>query len=359
MVVAKKAIRKTQKGPAFQPAPSVANEDDTAEALAALRKAPGNQGAQVLGSEGNLLKIRGVIPTGAVTLDAAIGRGGIPCSRLSILHGGEGSGKTTLALQIVANTQQQGGLAMYWDKEFKLDPDYARALGCDLDRMIISQPGSLEDVISGMDRGLDYAAKRRKKGKQGPILFVLDSINAAKAACVLNGEATDSHVAPEARIWSNHLPKLIQKASTEDVALLFISQVRKKIGVLFGNDETIAGGQAPPFYASLIMYVRYVGAEKVDNVRVANKIEVECKKNQVAPPFRKGKFLIRYGRGTDWEDSLIKQAELLGIVKKKGAVLAYKNQRIGQGYLNAAKSLRKRPKWAAEIEADVKAKLKW
>jgi recombination protein RecA len=354
---ASKVARRKAAKPAAKPSES---DDIVADVLEGIRDEIGEDGAQVLGSDVYALKIRGVISTQCPTLDAAIGRGGIPLSRLTILHGAEGSGKTTIALHIVAETQRMGGVVVYVDKEYKLDPDYAVALGVNTKKFIISYPKTAEQVVK-LIKGIikRAAAARAKTGRRPPILVVVDSLNACIAKAVLEGEEEDHHIAPEARVWSRNLPEIIELCHKEDVALLFISQVRSKIGVLFGSAEEICGGNAPRFFASLIMYVKRVGTEKTDGSKTGALLEVECKKNQIAPPFKKAKAVIKYGKGVDFEQSLILQAEHMGIVEKSGAWFSYEGERIGQGYNASGKALRKNPKWRDQINRDVRVALGW
>jgi len=310
--------------------------------LDSIRSKLGDDSAMLLGSDGLAIKIRGVISTQCATIDAAIGRGGIPRSRLTLLHGMEGSGKTTLALHIVAETQRLGGVAVYIDKEYKLDPDYARAIGVNIDQLVLAQPPHLESVFATCEGVIERAAELRKGGERIPILIVLDSMNAAITKAQYEGEWEDKHMAPQARVYSELLPKLMPKVSKEDVALLWISQVRKKM-VMFGNDTETAGGNAPKFYASLLLDVRRVATNKdSDGEKVANKLVVECKKNQIAPPFRKAEVLIDYGHGINQEQALVAQGVADGIIKKAGNAYEYKGEKLGgQGLPAAAKALKK------------------
>ncbi len=342
------------------PAVSSSDDEDIAFLLDGMREAIGEENAMLLGSDSMALKIRGVISTRCPALDSAIGRGGIPLGRISILHGGEGSGKTTIALQTVAEVQSQGGWAFYFDKEYKLDPDYAAALGVNPDRLVISQPKTLENFFDGTNKLIDSIRQRRERsGKRKPCLVVLDSINAAIAKAVLEGDADSQHYAPEARVWSKQLPKLNERMSREDVALLLISQVRKKIGIMFGDQDEIAGGQAPRFYASLIMKVTRVGSDKEDGVKVANKIEVDCRKNQVAPPFRKAAFMIRYGKGVDVSRSLVVEGAKVGIITKAGNTYEYGGEKLGLGELAATKFLRKHGEMRVKLAAQFREKMGW
>jgi len=361
-----KATRKPagKKKPAGSGKTKPPEDDIVADVLEGIREEIGDDGAQVLGSDAYGLKIRGVISTQCPTVDAAIGRGGIPLSRLTILHGAEGSGKTTIALHIVAETQRLGGLVVYMDKEYKLDPDYAESIGVDTDRFIISYPKTLEQLCKAIKSVIKRAAAARRRSARSsvarsPILVVVDSMNACIAKAVLEGEEDAHHIAPEARIWSRNLPEIIELCFNEDVALLFISQVRKKIGVMFGNDEEIAGGNAPRFYASLIMHVKRIGTEKKDGTKTGSVVEVECRKNQIAKPFQKGKAVIKYGSGIDFEQSLLLLGEKTGVITKSGSWLDHDGERIGAGYVAAAKVLRKNREWRDKIWAAVKTELGW
>ena len=320
----------------------------------------GEDGAQLLGSEGLAIKIRGTISTQAPGVDAAIGRGGIPLGRLSILHGAEGSGKTTLALHIVAEAQRLGGVAIYADKEYKLDPEYAANIGVDTSRLIITQPPHLEKVFDTAEKVIKKAAAHRNRtGERVPILFVLDSMNAAITKAQLEGEWTDKHMAPQARVYSELLPKIIPQVSKEDVALLFISQVRQKMNIQFGDADDIAGGKAPKFYASLIMKVTRIGNTKEDGEKIANNVRVECVKNQIAPPFKKAECKIVYGKGFDKEDSLIWLAEKNGIIQKAGAYFKHDGENIGQGVKAASEKLREDKGWFDDIMSETREKMGW
>lgn len=330
------------------------------DVLDGLREEMGDDGAQLLGSDGLALKIRGVISTQGPTVDEAIGRGGIPLGRVTILHGKEGCGKTTLALHVVAECHRQGGLAVYFDKEYKLDPDYAEGLGCDPNKFMIVQPKTLEKVLRGIKTTVEkVAANRKASGKRKPVVIVIDSINACIAKAVLDGEEEDHHIAPEARLWSRHLPEIVEMCSREDIALMLISQVRKKINVQFGDDNEIAGGNAPRFYASLIMFITRTGTEKHEGKKVGNKCEVECKKNQIAPPFKKAEFIIRYGHGIDFEHSLISWAVKNGVVDKSGAWYSLDGERIGQGIYQASAYLRKHDEIRSKLYKKFRAKMGW
>lgn len=358
MVDAKKPAKAPAKAPAKVPrvADSAAEAGDIVDdVLAGIRKETGAESAMRMSDPGMGIKIRGVISTGCVALDAAIGRGGIPRSRLTIFHGAEGSGKTTLALQTCAETQRMGGVVIYIDKEYKLDPDYAVGLGVDLDRVIMCQPQTLEQSFSITEGAIKRAARiRTKDGLSIPILVVLDSMNAAITKAQFEGEWDAAHMAPQARCFSASLPKIIPQVHKEDVALCWISQVRQKMNVTFGNDEDIAGGKAPRFYASLIVHVKRIGTVKDGEDKTGNVCVAECRKNQISAPFKKANFVIMYGKGVDNERSLIEVAATADVLEKSGAWYSWNGERLGQGLANAAAALRERPELFGEIAAALK-----
>jgi recombination protein RecA len=314
--VAKKA--KKAKAPRSKAQAVVPQEQDLIGDMVDALVAIGGEGtAQVLGSDEAAIKIKGVISTQCSPLDKAIGRGGIPLGRLSILHGPEMSGKTTIALHIVAETQRRGGIVIYLDKEYKLDPDYARAIGVDTMRLIISQPDHLERIYELIDGSVDLARKwREQAGTQVPVLVVLDSINSAISKAEFEGSFEDKHVAAQARVHSQQLPKVIPRVSKENVALLFIAQDRTSIGKMFGDPVELAGGKAVRYYASLIMQVKNIGAvkESGDGDKVAQRTRVECRKNQIAMPFKRAEFEIRHGVGVDRIAGLLDQAIDLKVI---------------------------------------------
>lgn len=339
-----------------------ASKSQEADLLDGILDAMGDDsGTQLLGSDGLSLKIRGVISTQNAEIDAAIGRGGVPLGRLTILHGKEASGKTTLALQLVAEVQRKGGMAVYIDKEYKLDPDYATKLGVDTSRLIISQPSYLEQVFQLIEGVVIRAAEiRKKRGKRVPILVILDSMNACISKQEYEGSWDQVHIAAPARVFSGKLPKLIPVVSQQDVALVFVSQVRKKIGVMFGDDEEIAGGNAPKFFASLVLHVTRLAAERRDGEKVGNKVRIECKKNQIAPPFKRANCLIEYGKGLDGEQSLLTRGATLGVVEcTPGSYYIFDGEKIGHGLDRAAKKLRKNTEWRDKIAKAVRELEPW
>lgn len=318
-----KKAKKAKKKPKKEAAKKVSNDELINDMVDALSVIGGAGTTQLLGSDGRAIKIRGVISTQSYELDKAIGRGGIPTGRLTIIHGPEMSGKTTLALHLVAETQQRGGIVVYIDKEYKLDPDYARKIGVNIERMIISQPDHLERVYELIDGAVTLAKKwRENTGVDVPVLVVLDSINACLSKAEYEGSFEAKHIATKARIHSQNLPKIIPDISKENVALLFIAQNRTSIGKMFGDPNEIAGGQAVKYYASLILNVKPGGAVKEggeDGEKVAQKTVVTCSKNQISPPFKKARFLIRHGIGIDKLASTMEKAIALKVFTKSKA----------------------------------------
>jgi recombination protein RecA len=311
--------------------------------IAGLHEDLGQEFATSLGHNDHKIDLSGVISTRCPTVDLAIGRGGVPLGRLTIVHGGEGSGKTTLALMLAAEVQAMGGACVYFDKEYKLDPDYAAKLGVDIDRLVISQPDTLEQVIQGIKATIKHTMTIRKKtGKRRPILIILDSLNATQSLESMKAVEGKKRYPAEAMIWSQNFPEIIKLCKKADVAIVMISQIRKKLNIMFGDDNGIAGGNAPPFYASLIMFVRNMGSERegAGRDKVANKISVECKKNQIAPPFKKGRFTLRYGKGVDYEDALLMACEECKVVRRKGGSYRFGKELIGKSREKAVKYMR-------------------
>lgn len=342
---------------------------DMVDALVAIG---GEGSAQVLGSDAAAIKIKGVISTQSPELDKAIGRGGIPLGRLSSIHGPEQSGKTTLALHIVAETQARGGVVIYLDKEHKLDPDYAAKIGVNNKRFIISQPPHLERIYELIDGAVDLAKKWRELTLATvPVLVVLDSINACISKAEYEGSFEDKHVAATARVHSALLPKIIPRVSKENVALLFVCQERVNIGKKFGDPLEMAGGKAVKFYSSLIMKVRNVGQVREggdDGDKVAQKTMVECRKNQIAPPFKKAHFTIRHGVGIDRLSSLLEQAIDLGVIErapskkdpsKKSSWYQFRGERFANGKGQAREQMDEDEELRMDVMTDIsKAMLK-
>lgn len=312
--------------------------------------------AQLLSSDGLAIKIKGVISTQAPSLDRALGRWGIPLGRTTMVHGHEGSGKSTLALHCVAETQRVGGMAVYIDTEYKLDPEYAKAIGVNTSKLTLVQPRWLEMAFSMIETTIGVVSSYRKEGIIIPTLIVLDSINATKAKAVIQGDWDDPHVSPEAKVWSEKFPKLVPLISEENVALLLISQVREKIGVMFGSKDRTAGGNTPRFYASILM-----GVERREQIRtgdgaIGNETSVYVQKNCVAPPFKNAKFRIMYGKGIDYELSLVEACIESGVMSGYGSwisaplVLEQNGEPVkAQGREAMANKLREEPALCKEL----------
>jgi recombination protein RecA len=287
-----------------------------------------------------------VIPTGSLGLDLALGIGGIPRGRIIEIYGPESSGKTTLALHCVAEAQKRGGTAAFIDAEHALDPVYARKLGVDVDNLLISQPDSGEQALEIADTLV----------RSGAIdVLVVDSVAALVPRAELEGEMGDSHVGLHARLMSQALRKLTGSVSRSRTTLIFLNQIRLKIGVMFGNPETTTGGNALKFYASIRMEIRRIGAIKDRDEVVGNQTRVKVVKNKLAPPFRQVEFDITYGEGISKTGELIDLGVKAGVVEKSGAWFSFDSQRIGQGRENAKAFLRDHPEVAAKIEERIRA----
>ena len=288
------------------------------------------------------------ISTTSLSLDAAIGVGGVPRGRIVEIYGPESSGKTTLALHIVAEAQKAGGVAAYIDAEHAMDADYAGKLGVDIDQLLISQPDSGEQALE-----IAEALVR----SNGVDVIVVDSVAALVPRAELDGEMGDSLPGLQARLMSQALRKLTAIVAQSNTCFIFINQIREKIGVMFGNPETTTGGRALKFYSSLRLDIRRIGAIK-DGDRVAgNRTKVKVAKNKVAPPFRECEFDIMYGEGISREGDLLDLAVNQRAVEKSGAWFSYKGERLGQGRENAKQALKDNPEVLRKIEKDVKVKL--
>jgi recombination protein RecA len=284
----------------------------------------------------------------SLSLDAAIGVGGVPRGRIVEIYGPESSGKTTLALHIVAEAQKAGGVAAYIDAEHAMDADYAGKLGVDIDQLLISQPDSGEQALE-----IAEALVR----SNGVDVIVIDSVAALVPRAELDGEMGDSLPGLQARLMSQALRKLTAIVSQSNTCFIFINQIREKIGVMFGNPETTTGGRALKFYASLRLDIRRIGAIKDGDRVVGNRTKVKVAKNKVAPPFRECEFDIMYGEGISREGDLLDLAVVQRAVEKSGAWFSYKGERLGQGRENAKTAMRDNPEVLRKIERDVKVKL--
>ena len=285
------------------------------------------------------------IPTGSIGLDVALGIGGVPRGRVVEIFGPESSGKTTVALQIIAQAQRAGGIAAFIDAEHALDPLYARKLGVDIDNLLISQPDYGEQALEIADALVRSAAID---------VIVIDSVAALVPKAEIEGDMGDSHVGLHARLMSQALRKLTGIISKSKTTAIFINQIREKVGVMFGNPETTTGGRALKFYASVRLDVRRIDSIKVDNVVVGNRTRVKVVKNKVAPPFRQAEFDIIFGEGISREGGIVDMATELEILTKSGAWYSYKDSRLGQGRENVKEILRKDPKLADELETKIR-----
>lgn len=290
----------------------------------------------------------GTISTGCLSLDAAIGVGGMPRGRIIEIYGPESSGKTTLALQVVASAQAMGGVAAYIDAEHAMDPDYAEKLGVDIDELLISQPDSGEQA-------LDIAETLVRSASIDVI--VVDSVAALVPRAEIDGDMGDSHMGLQARLMSQALRKLTSAISSTNTCFIFINQLRDKIGVMFGSPETTTGGKALKFYASVRMDIRRIAAIKEGDKVVGNRTKVKFVKNKVAPPFRECEFDIMYGEGISREGDLLDLAVNNNIVEKSGAWFSYSGERLGQGRENVKNMLKENREMFDRIEHDVKVKL--
>ena len=285
------------------------------------------------------------IPTGALSLDMALGIGGVPRGRIIEVFGPESSGKTTLALHVVAEAQKMGGEAAFIDAEHALDPVYAKKLGVDIDNLIVSQPDTGEQA-------LEITESLVRSGALDVI--VVDSVAALVPKAEIDGDMGDSHMGLQARLMSQALRKLAGAINKSKTVLIFINQLREKIGVMFGNPETTTGGRALKFYASVRMDIRKIENIKQDGEVKGNRVRVKVIKNKVAPPFREAEFDVVYGQGISKEGNILDMAVNLDIVEKAGSWFSYDGNRIGQGRENVKKYLRENPEMLAEIEAKVR-----
>ena len=285
------------------------------------------------------------ISTGALNLDIALGIGGIPRGRIIEIYGPESSGKTTLALHAVAEAQKTGGEAAFIDAEHALDPAYAKKIGVDIDNLIVSQPDTGEQA-------LEIAEALIRSGAID--IVVVDSVAALVPKAEIDGDMGDAHVGLQARLMSQALRKLAGTINKTNATIIFINQLREKVGVMFGNPETTAGGRALKYYASVRMDIRRVEAIKQDGEVVGNRTRVKVVKNKVAPPFREAEFDIVYGKGISKEGSVLDLAVTLDIIEKAGSWFSYNGEKIGQGRENVKKLLAEDPKFMAEVEKKVR-----
>ncbi len=289
-----------------------------------------------------------VIPTGALSLDLALGVGGVPRGRVVEIYGPESSGKTTLTLSVVAEAQKQGGIAAFVDAEHALDPEYAAKLGVNIDELLVSQPDTGEQA-------LEIAEQLVRSGAVDVV--VIDSVAALVPKAEIDGEMGDSHVGLQARLMSQALRKLTAIVGKTDTTVIFINQLRQKIGVMYGNPETTTGGNALKFYSSVRMDIRRIETLKKDGTEYGNRVKVRVKKNKVAPPFKVAEFDIIFGQGISSEGCLLDVATEMGVVKKMGTWYSYGDEKLGQGREKVRDFLKENPDLMTKIEAEVREQL--
>jgi len=316
-------------------------------AFAQIEKQFGKGSIMRLGSKEAIVPIA-VISTGAISFDAALGVGGVPRGRVVEIFGPESSGKTTIALQVIAQAQARGGMAAFVDAEHALDPGYAKKLGVDVDNLLVSQPDYGEQA-------LEIAEALVRSGAID--VLVVDSVAALVPKAELDGEMGDSHMGLQARLMSQALRKLTGIVSKSRTCLIFINQIREKIGVMFGNPETTTGGRALKFYSSVRIDIRRIAAIKEGDQVIGSRTKVKVVKNKVAAPFREAEFDILYGEGISREGDLLDLAASHGVVEKSGAWFSYKGERIGQGRENARQFLKENKDILAKLEAEVRKEL--
>jgi recombination protein RecA len=316
-------------------------------AVAQIEKQFGKGSIMRLGSKEAIVPIS-VISTGAISFDAALGVGGFPRGRVIEVFGPESSGKTTITLQVIAEAQKTGGMAAFVDAEHALDPGYAKKLGVDVDNMLVSQPDYGEQALE-----ITEALVR----SNAIDVLVVDSVAALVPKAELDGEMGDSHMGLQARLMSQALRKLTGTVSKSRTCLIFINQIREKIGVMFGNPETTTGGRALKFYSSVRIDIRRIAAIKEGDLVIGSRTKVKVVKNKVAAPFREAEFDILYGEGISREGDLLDLAAAQNVLEKSGAWYSYKGERIGQGRENARQFLKDNKEIAARMEAEVRKAL--
>jgi len=315
-------------------------------ALVAMDKQFGRGTVLRLGAD-NVVPVS-VISTGCLSLDAALGVGGFPRGRVIEIFGPESSGKTTIALQVIAQAQKAGGTAAFVDAEHALDPIYARKLGVDIDNLLVSQPDTGEQALEITGALVTCGAVD---------VVVVDSVAALVPKAELEGEMGDSHVGLHARLMSQALRKLTGTVSKTNTCMIFINQIREKIGVMFGSPETTTGGRALKFYSSVRADVRRIGALKDGETMIGNRTKVKVVKNKVASPFREAEFDILYGEGVSREGDLLDMGVMKNVVEKSGSWFSYRGERLGQGRENSRVFLKEHPETAQHLDEDLRAAL--
>ncbi len=316
-------------------------------AISQIERQFGKGAVMRLGARGALDEVP-IIPTGSIALDVALGIGGIPRGRVTEIFGPESSGKTTLALHIIAEAQRLGGIAAFIDAEHALDPIYAKNLGVNTDELLISQPDTGEQALEIGETLVRSNAVD---------VIVVDSVAALVPRAELDGDMGDSLPGLQARLMSQALRKLTAAISRSGTAVIFVNQIREKIGIMFGNPEVTPGGRALKFYASIRLDIRRQEAIKIGTDSVGARTKVKVVKNKLSPPFREAEFDMIYGEGISKEGSVLDQAVEQGLVEKSGTWFTFKNERIGQGRENAKKFLKENPKVLADLEAKVRSAL--
>ena len=313
-------------------------------AISQIEKSCGKGSIMRMGSDTVKVRLES-IPTGAINLDAAIGIGGIPRGRVTEIYGPESSGKTTLCLHVVANAQKAGGVAAFIDAEHALDTEYAGKLGVDVENLLVSQPDTGEQALEICEILVRSGAVD---------VIVVDSVAALVPKAEIEGEMGDSHVGMQARLMSQALRKLTGAIARSETSVIFINQLREKIGVMFGNPETTTGGKALKFYASVRLDIRRIGPVKEKEDVIGSHVRVKVVKNKVAPPFKQAEFDIMFAEGISHTSLLVDIGSEAGIIEKSGAWYSYGSQRIGQGRENAKMFLKDNPAMLAEVEEKVK-----
>ena len=316
-------------------------------AISQIEKNCGKGAIMRMGNNAARVRIES-IPTGAINLDAAIGIGGVPRGRVTEIYGPESSGKTTLCLHIVANAQRAGGVAAFIDAEHALDVEYAKKLGVDVENLLVSQPDTGEQALEICEILVRSGAVD---------VVVIDSVAALVPKAEIEGDMGDAHVGLQARLMSQALRKLTGAIARSHTSVIFINQLREKVGVMFGNPETTTGGKALKFYASLRLDIRRIGPVKDKEEVVGSQVRVKVVKNKVAPPFKQAEFDIMYAEGISHTSLLVDIGSEAGIIEKSGAWYSYNGQRIGQGRENAKLFLKDNPAMMAEVEEKVKVVL--
>ncbi len=325
----------------------MANEDKKKAldaAISKLEKDFGKGTVMKLGDAGANVTVE-TVPTGSLSLDIALGLGGVPKGRVIEVYGPESSGKTTVTLHMIAEVQKRGGIAGFIDAEHALDPVYAKNIGVDIDELYISQPDS-------GDQALEIAETMVRSGAMD--IIVIDSVAALVPKQEIEGDMGDSHVGLQARLMSQALRKLTPVISKSNCVVVFINQLREKVGIMFGNPETTTGGRALKFYASVRMDVRRIETLKQNGEMVGNRTRIKIVKNKIAPPFKEAEFDIMFGKGISKEGDILDLAANIDVVNKSGAWYAYKGDKIGQGRENAKLFLAQNPQIMDEIEAKVR-----